>query len=43
MPKWLIVIRTFLGKLTDALVAGRAVGLWQQKDKVNVEKKGLEK
>jgi len=32
MPVWLLKLRSILGKITDALVAGRAAGLWTRKD-----------
>jgi len=32
MPIWLTKLRAIIGKITDALVAGRAAGLWS-KDK----------
>jgi hypothetical protein len=31
--------RKILGKLTDALLKGRAAGLWSEKDNVNKEKR----
>lgn len=40
MPNWLIVIRTFLGKLTDFLTAGRAAGLWSKKPGPDIPKDG---
>ena len=30
MPSWLMAIRKILGKITDALTAGRAAGLWSK-------------
>ena len=30
LPNWLIVARQILGKITDALVAGRSLGLWSK-------------
>ena len=31
LPPWLLKLRKVLGKLTDALVAGRSAGLWSRK------------
>ena len=31
MPAWLLKLRSIIGKITDALVAGRAAGLWNKK------------
>ena len=31
LPNWLGVVRKVLGKITDILTAGRAAGLWSEK------------
>lgn len=38
MPIWLLKLRKIIGKITDALVAGRAAGLWDKKSGPNIPK-----
>lgn len=37
IPAWLLAVRKFLGKLTDALEAGRKAGLWSVTDSIGVK------
>lgn len=39
MPIWLLKLRKIIGKITDALVAGRAAGLWDKKDGPDIKTK----
>lgn len=39
MPTWLLKIRAILTKITDALVAGRAAGLWDKTKGPEIPKK----
>ena len=38
MPVWLLKLRSIIGKITDALVAGRAAGLWNKGKGPNIPK-----